>query len=283
MTANASLELALRDEPQAVMLTNQQLIVIANTDFVPKSMRGKVPQVLACVARGRAMGIPDMVALNGIAIIEGKATLSAELMVAIVREHGHSITGDVTATSARVRGKRRDNGDTMTAEFNMEMAKQADLLNKFNWKKHPDDMMWARAVSKLCRRLFADCFAGGTYTPEEAAVVDEWPTADEVIDDVRPDFPVPVEHGAGEPTVPQPSSPPPYEPKIPDEADLNPADLVLEAGQHEGETIGDVYDSGDEGIDYLRRLLLHWMDNGASGVAVDALKHFALTHPEMQP
>ncbi len=283
MTSNATLELALRDEPQAVMLTNQQLIVIANTDFVPKSMRGNVPMVLACVARGRAMGIPDMVALNGIAIIEGKATLSAELMVAIVREHGHSITGDVTATSAKVRGKRRDNGDTMTAEFNIEMAKQADLLNKFNWKKHPDDMMWARAVSKLCRRLFADCFAGGTYSAEETQGGDL--TADEVIDlpNVRPDdAPVPAEDGEGE-QVPQPSSPPPYEPKVPNEADLDPADLVLEAGQHQGETIGDVYDSGDEGVDYLRRLLLHWMDNGASGVAVDALKHFALSHTEIQP
>ncbi len=282
MTANASLELALRDEPQAVMLTNQQLIVIANTDFVPKSMRGKVPQVLACVARGRAMGIPDMVALNGIAIIEGKATLSAELMVAIVREHGHSITGDVTPTSAKVRGKRRDNGDVMTAEFNMEMAKQADLLNKFNWKKHPDDMMWARAVSKLCRRLFADCFAGGTYTPEEAAVQEDWLTADEVIDDVQPEgAPLEAGRGEGEP-VPQPGSPPPYEP-ITTEADLDPGDLVLEAGQHEGETIGDVYDSGDEGVDYLRRLLLYWTNNGATGPMMIGLQGFAAKHPELQP
>ncbi len=178
---NATLELALREEPQAVMLTHHQLVVIANTDFVPKGLRGNVPAVLACVARGRAMGIPDMVALNGIAIIEGKATLSAELMVAIVREHGHSITGDVTPTGATVRGKRRDNGDTMSAEFNLEMAQAAGLVGKANWKKHPDDMMWARAVSKLCRRLFADCFAGGTYTPDDLGP-DET-TADEVIDE----------------------------------------------------------------------------------------------------
>jgi hypothetical protein len=61
-----------------------------------------------------------------------------------------------------VRGRRRDNGDTMTAEFTHEMAVAAGLAGKQNYKKHPDDMMWARAVSKLCRRLFADCFAGGT-------------------------------------------------------------------------------------------------------------------------
>ncbi len=174
---NATLALAMRDEPQAVMLTNAQLNVIANTEFVPKSMRGNVPKVLACVARGRAMGIPDAVALGGIDIIEGKATISAELMCAIVRLHGHSITGSVDANGAKVTGKRRDNGDTMTGEFNREMAETAGLLNKQNWKRHPDDMMWARAVSKLCRRLFADCFAGGTYAPE-----DMQPTADETMD-----------------------------------------------------------------------------------------------------
>src|SRR6188472_1166982 len=122
MSENATLELALRKAPEAVMLTPPQIMVIAQTEFVPKSMRGNVPKVLACIARGRAMGIPDMVAVNGIDIIEGKASLSAELMVAIVREHGHSITGDVTANGAVVKGKRRDNGDEMTAEFNREMA-----------------------------------------------------------------------------------------------------------------------------------------------------------------
>lgn len=173
-----NVELAIREEPAAVMLTNRQLQVIANTDFVPKALRGNVPAVLACVARGRAMGIPDMVALNGIAIIEGKATLTAELMEGIVRAHGHSITGTVTATEAVLRGKRKDNGDEMEVRFDLEMAERAGLLNKMSWKKHPDDMLFARAVSKLCRRLFADCFAGGTYVPEEVG-----PTADEVIDD----------------------------------------------------------------------------------------------------
>lgn len=198
----SSTELAIREEPTAVLLTERQLNLIAKTDFVPKSMRNNIPAVLACVARGRAMGIPDMVALNGIAIIEGKATLSAELMVAIVRGHGHSISGDVTAKSAIVRGRRKDNGDTMTAEFNVEMAEAAGLLGKANWKKHPDDMMWARAVSKLCRRLFADCFAGGTYAPEDLVESSNWTDEDEVTADEVIDLPgasVQEAEAAGEP------------------------------------------------------------------------------------
>jgi hypothetical protein len=51
MSENATLELALRKAPEAVMLTPPQIMVIAQTEFVPKSMRGNVPKVLACIAR----------------------------------------------------------------------------------------------------------------------------------------------------------------------------------------------------------------------------------------
>lgn len=172
---------AIREETGAVILTNAQLTMIANTSFVPAAFRGKVPEVLACVATGRALGLPDMTSLRGIHVIEGKATLSAELMVAIVRSHGHSISGTVDDKKAVVKGRRTDNGDEMEATFTLEMAEKAGLVNKANWKKHPDDMMWARAVSRLCRRLFADCFAGASYVPEEVEA-----TADELMDESSP-------------------------------------------------------------------------------------------------
>lgn len=175
MNADVKTELAIRNEPMAVVLTDRQLQMIANTPFVPQAFRGKVPEILACVATGRALGLADMTSLRGINVINGKATFSAELMDAVVRAHGHSITGTVTDTAATVRGKRADNGDAMEATFTIEMAERAGLLSSPAWKKHPDDMLWARAVSKLCRRLFADCFAGATYVPEEV-------TADEVMD-----------------------------------------------------------------------------------------------------
>lgn len=174
MSERATLELALRDEPQAVMLTNQQLVVISNTDFVAKGMRGNVSACLACVARARAIGIPDIVALGGgITIINGKAVLASELMSAIARKHGHSITFKETDDEVIAYGKRVDNGDEGEARFTMKMAATAGLLGKDNWKKHPDDMMFARAMSKLCRRLFSDCYAGGTYTPQDFDLTDQ--------------------------------------------------------------------------------------------------------------
>jgi hypothetical protein len=94
-------------------LSNEQLRYIASTDFVPKALRGNLPAILACVATGRALGIPDMAALRSIHIIDGKATFSAELMVMLVRKRGHSITGEIGDGKATVAGKRGDNGDEM--------------------------------------------------------------------------------------------------------------------------------------------------------------------------
>ncbi len=154
-------------EPQALQLSNDQLSYIAATEFVPPGLRGNLPAILACVATGRSLGIPDMTALRSIHVIDGKPTFSAELMVMLARQRGHSIQGEVTEGAANVRGKRADNGDEMQVTWTLAMADRAGLLSKQNWRKYPEAMLWARAVSQLCRELFADVFAGATYTPEE--------------------------------------------------------------------------------------------------------------------
>jgi hypothetical protein len=170
-------DLAVRtDGQQLQVLTNDQLSYIAMTEFVPPGLRGNLPAILACVATGRALGIADMTALRSIHIIDGKATFSAELMVMLARQRGHSIQGEVSEGSATVTGKRADNGDTMVVTWTLAMADRAGLVNKQNWKKYPEAMLWARAVSQLCRELFADCFAGATYTPEELGEADTGPS-----------------------------------------------------------------------------------------------------------
>ena len=171
-----STELAIQT-PQTVRLSADQLRYISRTEFVPKGMRGNLPAILACVATGRELGIGDMVALKSIHIIDGKASYSAELMVQLVRARGHSISGEVTDGSAVLKGTRADNGDSMTCEWTIQMAERAGLTGKQNWKRYPEAMLWARAVSQLCRMLFADCFAGKTYVPEEIEDAD-------ILDDV---------------------------------------------------------------------------------------------------
>jgi len=194
-------DVVVHQPQQLTVLSNEQLTYISRTEFVPPGLRGNLPAILACVATGRALGIADMTALRSIHIIDGKATFAAELMVLLVRRAGHSITGEVADGSATVTGTRADNGDTMTSTWTLAMADRAGLLNKSNWKKYPESMLWARAVSQLCRMLFADCFAGNTYTPDELDA-EAGVTQEELPADVEDDglFP-PLDAEAGPPAA----------------------------------------------------------------------------------
>lgn len=186
-------DLVVQHQPrQTVALSNEQVKYIAHTEFVPKQMRGNLPAILACIAAGRELGIGDMAALKHINIIDGSPSYSAELCVLLVRNAGHSIVGNFSPESCTATGRRADNGDEMSVTWTMEMAKRAGLANKNNWKYYPEAMLWARAVTQLCRMLFADCFAGGTYTEEELG-------GDSLEDDALAAEPDTLEHPEGVP------------------------------------------------------------------------------------
>lgn len=152
---------------EPMRLDAAQIKFISGSSFVPPHYRGKLPEIMACIATGRELGLGDMEALRQIYVVDGKPTLSAELMVKLVRRAGHSITGQTAAEKATVRGKRADTGDEITVTWTAEDAKRAGLDGKANWKNYPRQMLWARAVSELCRMLFPDCLSGAAYTEEE--------------------------------------------------------------------------------------------------------------------
>lgn len=140
---------------------------ISRSNLLPSAYRGKPADVAVAVMWGQEVGLSPMAALTRIVVVNGKATLDAQGMVAVVRRAGHSISGTSSSTKATVTGKRSDTGDELTVEWTMDDAKRARLDGKDVWKQFPSDMLWARAVSAVCRRLFADVCAGLTYTEEE--------------------------------------------------------------------------------------------------------------------
>ncbi len=193
-----STELAVSEPRSTFSLSTEQLKFIANTEFVPKSLRGNLPAIMACVATGRELGIGDMMALKEIYLIDGSPTYSAELMVMLIRRAGHSIEGTFEEGSSTVVGTRKDNGDTMTVKWTMAMAERAGLAKKQNWRQYPESMLWARAVAQLSRMLFADCFAGATHTPEELGEDSSDEGAVNRSTEEGPRSPTPSEGGSGD-------------------------------------------------------------------------------------
>ena len=117
-----------------------------------------------------------MAALRSVHIIEGKHSLSAELMVALILKSGLAEyfrlveTTDVICTYET---KRKGNDKPLTLSYTIEQAAQAGLTappraNKQPgpWHKMPTQMLRARCKSELARLEYPDLLAG-LYTPEE--------------------------------------------------------------------------------------------------------------------
>jgi hypothetical protein len=132
------------------------------------SSAGSEPKILMILLAARELGISPMVALNGgIWNIQGKIEISARLMNSMIRRAGHSIVvKECDSTKCVLEGKRCDNGDTFTASFTIEDAKNAGLAGRDTWKKYAEDMLYSRAMSRLARRLFPDII-GTAYVEGE--------------------------------------------------------------------------------------------------------------------
>lgn len=167
---NTSIEVARPLTPAEVSWKTAQRI--ANTPFVPTAFRGKPESVFAAVLYGEELGLGPMQSLNSIHVIEGKPSMSPELMRGLVARAGHRI--DVKESSGdkvTLWGKRADTGSEATVSWSMKDAQLAGLAGRGAWKTYPRAMLLARATSELCRMLFADVVAGLSYTPEEAASI----------------------------------------------------------------------------------------------------------------
>lgn len=201
---------------------------IANTEFVPGSMRGNVAKVTACVLFGQELGLGPLQSLAKIDIIDGRPAPKAELARALVLAAGHEIVvSDLTATKCTVRGRRRGSDEWTSVTWTLDDAKRAGLDGKQNWRKWPRQMLAARATAELARLVFADCLGGVSLFAEELED-DTEPSATASSPQDAPGAPkrtrrlpvspkpAPVDPGATESPIP-----PPYEPPLPGEDDID--------------------------------------------------------------
>ncbi len=135
---------------------------VANTEFVPKDLRRRPEAVLAALMTGAERGLGPMESLRSIHVIEGKPSFSAEALRALVLAAGHEIQiVENTAQKATLLGRRRGAQEwSPPFTWTIDRARRANLVNKDNWRKYPEDMLLARASTALCRAVFPDVVAG---------------------------------------------------------------------------------------------------------------------------
>lgn len=142
---------------------------LAQSDLMPGGLKTPA-QVFVALQMGHELGLSPMVAVNNIAVINGRPSLSSAIMEAIARNHrdfaGIKITpsgeGEERTCKVEIKRKTGENIETFTGYYTLAMATEAGLYpgKKDNWDKYPERMLKARASGYAARDAFPDALAG---------------------------------------------------------------------------------------------------------------------------
>jgi len=157
-TTGATLAFEPRDIADAVRLA--QILVASR--LLPRSIT--TPEAaFAVICTGRELGLTAMQSLRSIHIIEGKPTMSADLMVALVKRSPvcrHFSLVETTAERAVYETQRVGDPSPTRLAFTMAEARASAIAGKDNWRKFPAAMLRARAASALVRAVYPDVLLG---------------------------------------------------------------------------------------------------------------------------
>ena len=174
----SSTDVALRSSEVPANFREQMHMAaaLADSDLLPRHLRGKPSNVLVILQGARALDVSAFWALQSMHVIEGKLGMAAELMRGLVIRAGHEFNIiERTSAKATVEIIRSDKpGRPYRASFTIHEAAEAKLTGKDNWRHYPAAMLLARATSIAVRDECPDVLFGVVYTPEElGARVDE--------------------------------------------------------------------------------------------------------------
>lgn len=182
---------------------------LAPSTILPTAYRGNAANAFVAAETGAALGLEPLQALASIAVINGRAALSSDLMAAVIRRAGHTLRivenspESVTATLIRADDK----------EFKFEVTWDKDKATKAGlwgqrgpWTQYPTQMLRARAITEVARQGASEALMGMIYSPEDfgATITDTGEIIEaKVIDDTPAPAPVKPKPAAAPAPAPQ--------------------------------------------------------------------------------
>lgn len=159
---------SLAYEPDSIQSALALAKVLVASRLLPRSIT-TTEQAFTIMAAGKELGLTSMQALRSIHIIEGKPSLSADLMVALVKRSPTCRyfrlvkSDDKIATYETL---REGEPAPTVLSFTSDDALTAGLLGKDNWKKYRPAMLRARCIAALARAVYPDLVLG-VYESDE--------------------------------------------------------------------------------------------------------------------
>ena len=151
---------------QALQLANR----LADSNLLPKALQKRPSDVLVVMMMGRDLGLTPMQALRQVHVIEGRPSMSAEMMVALCLQRPDvcEFFSLVESTDAKATYKtKRKGAEPVSMSYTIEQASKAKLTGKQNWQNHTAAMLRARASSSLARVVYPD-LTNGILSEDEA-------------------------------------------------------------------------------------------------------------------
>lgn len=136
--------------------------------MLPKHFQNNPGALFIAAELADSLGIHRASVLSDIYVVEGKPTLSANLMASQVRRAGHKLRIEKRDGAVKATLIRSDDPDfEFTSIWTMERAQRAGLANKNVWKQYPESMMRSRAISEVVREGASEVLSGVNYAPED--------------------------------------------------------------------------------------------------------------------
>lgn len=172
---------------------------LAPSTILPTAYRGNAANAFVAAETGAALGIEPLQALASIAVINGRATLSSDLIAAVIRRAGHTLRivenspESVTATLIRADDKKFE----FTVTWDKDKAVKAGLWGQRGpWSQYPTQMLRARAITEVARQGASEALMGMIYSPEDfgATITDTGEVLEAEIINDAPAKPAPLDN-----------------------------------------------------------------------------------------
>lgn len=137
-------------------------------DVKGQSEEQAIAKAYVKIALGASMGFSPAESMSGIDLIQGKPAIGAHLRATRMRAAGYRWTIDkLDATGCELTIYRGDE-QLGRVVFTMADAKRMGLAGKDNWTKQPEDMLFARTITRAQRRYAPEALGAYVMDPDEA-------------------------------------------------------------------------------------------------------------------
>jgi hypothetical protein len=152
---------------QAWLDLKEQAVMAVKSGLLPSTV--DTPEKAIIIAmKGRELGLPPMQAFSSINVVDGKASINSETMLAKILQAGGRIDYK-KRTNTEVQLTVFRGNQKIDVEWTIEDAKTAKLMANPSWQKYPKRMLTWRAISEAAHLLFPDVIQG-CYLHEEISI-----------------------------------------------------------------------------------------------------------------